>query len=193
MNAPAMDRLLVVENHDSFSWNLIDRLPFDRSQIEVIDGRDAVSVIAALDRARAVVIGPGPMDPVRAGLVDVVLEVERRGLPLLGICLGHQAIGLAHGARLIRSTPVHGRREAATFVPSRLLPGLAGVQQVMRYHSLSIVDVSEPLRVVARTADGTVMAVEHRTRPTLGLQFHPDSFGTPEGARMLAAFFEAVR
>jgi len=188
-----MDRLLVVENHDSFSWNLIDRLPFDRSQIEVIDGRDAVSVIAALDRARAVVIGPGPMDPVRAGLVDVVLEVERRGLPLLGICLGHQAIGLAHGARLIRSTPVHGRREAATFVPSRLLPGLAGVQQVMRYHSLSIVDVSEPLRVVARTADGTVMAVEHRTRPTLGLQFHPDSFGTPEGARMLAAFFEAVR
>ena len=193
MEMPPRDRLLVVENRDSFSWNLIDRLPFAREQVDVVDGRDASSVLKTIDRAQAVVIGPGPMDPVRAGLVDIVLEVERRGVPLLGVCLGHQAIGLAHGARLIRSTPVHGRRETALFAASRLLPGVDGFQQVMRYHSLSIVDVAEPLRVVAQTADGTVMAVEHRTRPTLGLQFHPDSFGTPAGEQMLAAFFEAVR
>ena len=184
-------RVLFVENRDSFSWNVADRLPCRRD--EVLWASTAEAVRGEVWRtADVVVVGPGPMDPVRTGLVPFVARVIDAGRPLLGICLGHQAIGLACGARLVSGTPVHGQRDVARFVASRWLPGVEGDHVVMRYHSLSLDTVAPPLEVVAQTPEGVVMAVAHAERPVLGLQFHPDSFATPDGEAMLAAFFRSV-
>lgn len=186
-------RVLFLENHDSFSWNVIDSLPVDRASVNVRPGRDVAADPRAFDGFDAMVVGPGPTDPLRAGIVDVVSAAAAARLPLLGICLGHQALGLAFGARLVRSTPTHGKTSTAVFLPSRLFPGIAGPHEVMRYHSLALADVAPPLRVVAATADGVPMAIEHDTLPLAGLQFHPDSYATPAGRAMVAAFFLAVR
>lgn len=186
-------RLLFLENEDSFSWNVIDALPFDRSEIAIRGGREAGADPRALDGAEAVVIGPGPTDPTRAGLVGIVEEAARRRLPLLGICLGHQAIGLAFGARLVRTEPTHGKRSTASFEASRSFPGFLGPCTVMRYHSLALDGLSPPLRRVAATSDGVVMALEHQTLPIAGVQFHPDSYATPRGAELLEGFFRSLR
>jgi anthranilate synthase/aminodeoxychorismate synthase-like glutamine amidotransferase len=186
-------RVLFVENHDSFSWNVVETLPVERSAVLVRAGRDVAADPRALGGVDVVVVGPGPTDPLRAGIVDVVRAAAAARLPLLGICLGHQALGLAFGARLTRITPTHGKTSTAVFLPSRLFPGIAGPHEVMRYHSLALADVAPPLRVVAATADGVPMAIEHDTLPLAGLQFHPDSYATPAGRAMVAAFFAAVR
>ncbi len=179
-------RVVFVENHDSFSWNVIDLLPVERSELTLVH---ASTARAALDQADLLVIGPGPMDPVRVGLVDLVHDAARRGLPTLGVCLGHQAIGLAFGATLTRTLPTHGKREVITFRKSKSLPDVDGAREVMRYHSLSLTQVRAPLEVIATATDGTVMALEHQSLPMLGLQFHPDSFGTPQGRELVQAFW----
>ncbi len=178
-------RVLFIENHDSFSWNVIDALPFERGEIVV-----ARADQAQLEGFDAVVMGPGPTDPERAGLVGLVQEIARRGLPFLGVCLGHQALGLAFGATLQRSVPSHGKRAVAHFRGTQRFVGTDGPLEVMRYHSLSLTEVKSPLRVVATLEDGTVMAVEHESLPMAGVQFHPDSFGTPRGRELLASFFK---
>jgi anthranilate synthase component 2 len=184
-------RLLFVENHDSFSWNVVDRLPFPREDVTIVSGRDPRAVSDALARCGALVIGPGPLDPVRAGLVELVQVAARRALPTLGICLGHQAIGVAFGAKLVRDAPCHGKVSLISFSASRFFKPFSR-EPAMRYHSLSLRDVAPPLRVTAVSDDGVVMAVEHEALPMAGLQFHPDSFGTPRGEAMIRAFFEAV-
>ena len=186
-------RVLFLENHDSFSWNVVETLPVERSAVVIRAGRDAAADPRAFEGFDVVVVGPGPTDPLRAGIVDVVRAAAAARLPLLGICLGHQALGLAFGARLVRATPTHGKTSTATFLAARLFPGIEGPHEVMRYHSLALADVSPPLRVVAATADGVPMAVEHETLPLAGLQFHPDSYATPAGRVIVAAFFAAVR
>jgi anthranilate synthase/aminodeoxychorismate synthase-like glutamine amidotransferase len=184
--------IVFLENHDSFSWNVIDALPASRSDVSVVSPEERRRFDELLPEADAVVIGPGPLDPERAGLVQFVLKCVERSTPLLGICLGYQAIGLAFGARLHRTDPVHGRRFDIRFGASRHFAGIEGVTTVMRYHSLCLTSVRSPLRVIARTDDGLPMAIEHETLPIAGLQFHPDSFGTPRGTEMIASFFRAA-
>ncbi len=185
-------RVLFVENDDSFSWNVIDRLPVERSDVQVLPSAELKEVLRALETARILVIGPGPRDPQRVGLVDVVTAAAARRLPTLGICLGHQALGVAFGARLTRTEPRHGVEDTVVFGASRFFSAFRGPVEVMRYHSLVLDRVVEPLSVVARTADGLPMAIEHATLPMAGLQFHPDSFGTPRGPELFASFFRAV-
>lgn len=180
-------RVVFVENHDSFSWNVIELLPVPRHEVVVVHTEGALDALAVAD---AVVIGPGPMDPLRAGLLEVVRTAAERRLPTLGVCLGHQALGLAFGARLVASTPAHGKLGRVTFGTPRLFPLFDGALEVMRYHSLSLVDVAAPLRVVARLEDGTVMAIEHTSLPMAGVQFHPDSWATPRGRELVRGFFE---
>jgi anthranilate synthase component 2 len=186
-------RVLFLENEDSFSWNVIESLPVGREQVLVRSGREAACDPSILDDVDLVVVGPGPTDPDRAGIVDVVRTAARLRRPLLGICLGHQALGLAFGARLVRVQPVHGKTSTIAFAPSRLFPRSAGPHTVMRYHSLALADVAAPLRVIARTDDAIPMAIEHASLPMAGLQFHPDSFASPRGRELIADFFEAVR
>ncbi len=185
-------RVLFLENEDSFSWNVIDRLPCRRDEVTVVPGREVAARPDLLAAADALVIGPGPTDPERAGLVAVARAAAARRLPTLGICLGHQAIGLAFGARLVRTPPRHGKPSVATFAGARLFAAFAGPQAVMRYHSLALADVARPLRVVATSEDAVVMAVEHEELPMAGLQFHPDSYATPRGAAMIEAFFRGL-
>lgn len=177
-------RVVFVENDDSFSFNVVDLLP---RGVEVVRAADAP---ARVEGADVVVIGPGPTDPRRAGLVSLVERTVRAGTPLLGICLGHQALGLALGASLVRSTPAHGKVATMEVSGSRYLP--AGRHEVMRYHSLSLSEVPAALRVVGRLDDGTVMAIEHPSLPLLGLQFHPDSYATPRGHEFVDAFFRSL-
>ena len=243
-------RILFLENHDSFSWNVIDALPVERSEITVVStnppqavghqnqsegsvgfsSRDLTPGLQAelveafpsfqvkepFDKLRVkllegqigtkggyspirpgdfdcLIIGPGPTDPIRVGLIDIVRQAAALKVPTLGICLGHQAIGLAFGATLIRTHPVHGKRSEVTFRQSRLLPNTTGSHTVMRYHSLSLSNICTPLRVIATTHDSIPMAIEHESLPIAGLQFHPDSYGTQRGRAMLADFFEAIR
>ncbi|MBM4778313.1 MAG: aminodeoxychorismate/anthranilate synthase component II [Archangiaceae bacterium] len=175
-------RVVFVENDDSFSFNVVDLLP---EGVEVVRG-PTPSVLSA----DAVVIGPGPTDPHRAGLVQLVKQLVTAEVPVLGVCLGHQALGLAFGATLVRSTPAHGKVATMQVSGSRFLP--SGRHEVMRYHSLSVTNLPAPLRVVGRLDDGTVMALEHETAPFLGLQFHPDSYATPRGPEFVEAFFRSL-
>lgn len=190
MGTPA--RVLMAENEDSFTWNVVECLPVPRDRVRLVRGRVLAADPGALADADVLVVGPGPTDPVRAGLVGLVEAAARAGLPTLGICLGHQALGLCFGARVVRVPPVHGQASPVRFGRSRWFPGIEGVHDAMRYHSLALADVRAPLRVVAATADGIPMAVEHESLPLAGLQFHPDSHGTPAGRAMVAAFFDAA-
>jgi anthranilate synthase/aminodeoxychorismate synthase-like glutamine amidotransferase len=182
-------RVLFVENDDSFSLNVVDALPVDRKDIVLRPGREVARDSRFLDGADVVVVGPGPTEPVRAGIVGVVQAAVLRRLPLLGICLGHQALGLAFGATLVRVPPVHGKPSAITFSRSRLFPNFVGPQTMMRYHSLALTGIAAPLHIIAETDDGIAMAIEHESLPMVGLQFHPDSFASPRGRELIAAFF----
>lgn len=187
-------RVLFLENHDSFSWNVIDALPVERHEI-TIENLNPTQPLGhpSLSEYDCLIIGPGPTDPIRAGLIDIVKQAASLRIPTLGICLGHQAIGLAFGAQLSRTSPVHGKRSEITFSHSRLFPNTIGIQTVMRYHSLSLANVQAPMNIVAITHDGIPIAIEHESLPIAGLQFHPDSYATVQGLEMLADFFEAIR
>jgi anthranilate synthase component 2 len=185
-------QVLFVENRDSFTWNVVDSLPVPRGAVRLASAAQAVREPGLIRRADLVVVGPGPKDPRRAGLLTILRSAADLKKPFLGICLGHQALGLAFGARLERVEPMHGKRSRIRFKTSRLFPGITGTAVVMRYHSLALTRVRTPLAVVAATADGLAMAVEHERLPMAGLQFHPDSYATPRGRDMLAAFFRAA-
>jgi para-aminobenzoate synthetase component 2 len=194
-------RVLFLENHDSFSWNVIDALPVQRDHVTIVSGNPPQAVghtntgevdSAILRGFDCLVIGPGPTDPIRAGIVDIVHQAAEIRLPTLGVCLGHQAIGLAFGARLIRTLPMHGKQSKVEFAPSRLFPNIRGCHTVMRYHSLSLDEIESPLKIIARTGDGIAMAIEHESLPIAGVQFHPDSYATETGRAMIAAFFGAI-
>jgi anthranilate synthase/aminodeoxychorismate synthase-like glutamine amidotransferase len=185
-------RVLFVENGDSFSYNVLDALPVARADVLVVGPREA-SMHLRRARPAWAVLGPGPFDPREAGLLPVVAELARLSIPTLGICLGHQAIGVHFGAPLGPIEPHHGVRDEIVFGRSRLLPNFFGTARVMRYHSLALGERMPPeLRVVARSAAGTIMAIEHTALPMLGLQFHPDSFATASGEAMVRDFVRAA-
>jgi anthranilate synthase/aminodeoxychorismate synthase-like glutamine amidotransferase len=183
--------ILLVDNYDSFVWNLARY--FERlGQQTLVVRNDAIDPrgVEAL-APQAVVISPGPCSPSEAGSsVDIVRHLAGT-LPILGICLGHQAIGAAYGARIVRARePIHGRTSPIHHNGRGLFAGLANPLVACRYHSL-VVDrgtVPEELEVTAWTADDTVMAIAHRSLLVVGLQFHPESILTDLGYDLLGAF-----
>jgi anthranilate synthase/aminodeoxychorismate synthase-like glutamine amidotransferase len=186
--------VLVIDNYDSFTYNLVQYLGELGATI-VVRRNDEASVeqLRTLGHDR-VVISPGPGRPEQAGVsLDVIKEFGPR-MPLLGVCLGHQAIGLAFGGEVIRAPqPIHGKTSTVEHNGQGVFSGLSPSFQAGRYHSLVVNEPTLPpeLEVLARTKDdGLVMGLRHRTLPVHGVQFHPESVLTNEGRRILRNFLE---
>jgi anthranilate synthase component 2 len=185
--------ILMLDNYDSFTYNLVQELAeVGEVAIEVVrnDARKVDELLAL--EPRAVVISPGPGVPEEAG-VSMELVRAAGDLPLLGICLGHQALAAVHGGSVVRAAePVHGKTSLVEHDGSGLFDGLTNPFEATRYHSLVVDRASLPARLelTAWTADETVMAIRDRERPHFGVQFHPESYLCGEGRRLLANFLE---
>ncbi|KWW97875.1 aminodeoxychorismate/anthranilate synthase component II [Carbonactinospora thermoautotrophica] len=183
-----MARILVVDNYDSFVFNIVQYLYQLGAECEV-RRNDAVSVADAAG-FDGVLLSPGPGTPEEAGVcVDMVRWCAERSLPLLGVCLGHQSIGVAFGARVDRAPELlHGKTSLVHHSGAGVLRGLPSPFTATRYHSLAIDPTTVPaeLEVTGRTESGVIMAVRHRDLPVEGVQFHPESVLTEGGHRLLA-------
>ena len=189
--------IFVVDNYDSFTYNLVQALGSldDRVEVARNDRFDPAAVAAA--RPRAVVLSPGPGRPESAGRsLAMIAEAELAGIPLLGVCLGHQAIAAFHGGSVVRApAPRHGKTSVIRHDGSAFFDGVPSPFEAGRYHSLVVreEDLPSDLAVTARSDDGLVMALAHRSKPVYGVQFHPESVLTPVGPRLLANFLGARR
>lgn len=181
--------LLMIDNYDSFTWNLVQYLG-ELGQDVQVHRNDALTLaqIRAL-KPGAIVISPGPGTPDEAGVSLDVLREPLAGVPVLGVCLGHQAIGVAFGATVDRAPELlHGKTSTVFHTNTGVLQGLPDPFTATRYHSLTILPETVPaeLEVTARTRGGVIMAVRHTELPIHGVQFHPESILTEGGHRMLA-------
>jgi anthranilate synthase component II len=189
--------ILVIDNYDSFTYNLVQYLGELGAEVDV-RRNDAVTVddIAAM-RPEQIVISPGPGRPEDAGISTDVIRHFGTSTPVLGVCLGHQAIGVVYGGTVCRAAvPMHGKTSTVVHDGQGIFKGIGDPFQAGRYHSLVISpqDVPADLEVTARTKeDGTIMAVRHRRYPVHGVQFHPESVLTDEGRRILRNFLEIQR
>ena len=181
--------ILVVDNYDSFTWNLVHYLQELGATVEVVRN-DAISAGHALSSgADGFLISPGPCTPNEAGVsLDLVAACAEAGRPLLGVCLGHQAIGQHFGGRVERGGLMHGKTSPVLHDGSGLFDALPSPFTATRYHSLIVNDVPAELVVNARAEDGTVMGFRHVQLPIHGVQFHPESIATEHGHAMLANF-----
>ncbi len=187
-----MRTLLVVDNYDSFTWNLAQLLgavagSSVRVRVVLNDAHTVDELIASAPWR--VVISPGPGDPSRAGVSNAL--IAKAPAPLLGVCLGHQCIASVFGARVVRAAePVHGKAAAVHHSQNGLFEGIPSPFTAARYHSLAVDPASLPacLEVTARTADGVVMALRHRERALYGVQFHPESVLTAWGEALVKNF-----
>ena len=190
--------ILVVDNYDSFTFNLVQALQAAGADVQVVrnDAIDKAGLEALADdptrELRGIVISPGPGDPDDAGVSVATIEVAaEREIPLLGVCLGMQSMAAAYGASIVRApTLVHGEASPVVHKGVGLLHGLPSPFMAARYHSLCVDEASLPpeIEVTGRTDDGVVMAMRHRGLPIEGVQFHPESVLTPEGPHLLANF-----
>jgi anthranilate synthase component 2 len=188
--------LLVLDNYDSFTWNLVQYFGELGAEPEVVRNDQLTPEEAIARGPAAIVVSPGPCTPREAGIsVPLIRAAAVAGIPLLGVCLGHQAIGEAFGAEVVRADRLmHGKTSEVMHDQADLFAGLATPLPVMRYHSLVIrpASVTPDLQVTAWTADRAdgdeIMAVRHRSARIWGVQFHPESVATPDGKRMLANF-----
>ena len=182
--------ILLIDNYDSFTFNLFHLLGDLGAEPEV-RRNDALTPAEALAMAPdAVVLSPGPCTPNEAGIcLDLIHAAAARRVPLLGVCLGHQAIGQAFGARVVRAPePVHGKVWAIEHRGTDVFAGLPNPFRATRYHSLVVEDLPPALRPTARTADGLLMGLAHRELPIWGVQFHPESIASEHGHDLLRNF-----
>ena len=185
--------LVLIDNYDSFSYNLVHFLG-ELGAEAAVWRNDAITPDEVLARRpEAIVLSPGPCDPDKAGIcLDLVRRAAGR-TPLLGVCLGHQAIAQAFGARIVRAdAPMHGKLSAIRHRGGSLFAGLPSPFEAMRYHSLTVEPESLPsvFDIAADTEDGTIMAIRHRDLPIHGVQFHPESIASEYGHEVLANFLD---
>ena len=184
--------LLVIDNYDSFSHNLARYLRRLYAPVEVV--RNDQIRLAEIERKspQAIVLSPGPCTPNEAGLCVPLIRELDGAIPILGVCLGHQAIAVAYGGMIERCKPVHGRASDVHHNGTAMFDGVPSPFQAARYHSLCARKTALPpvLDVTAWTEDRVVMAIEHQEHCVVGLQFHPESILTPAGYRLLANFLE---
>jgi anthranilate synthase component 2 len=187
--------LLMIDNYDSFTFNLVQYLGELGAEVEVVrNDRAGIEELLAREPV-GVVISPGPGEPAAAGIsIDAVHACAERALPLLGVCLGHQAIGAAFGGRIVRARSImHGKVSRIEHDGRGIFAGIASPLEATRYHSLVVEEASCPdvLEITARTEDGEIMGLRHRELAIEGVQFHPESILTAEGKRLLGNFLAA--
>ncbi len=188
--------ILLIDNYDSFTWNLVHYLGELGAEVRVLRN-DAVDVQGAMGmRPDAIVLSPGPCDPAQAGIcLPLIHAAAETRTPLLGVCLGHQAIGEAMGGRVVRCHEiVHGKMGTVHHDGVGVFRDLPSPFQATRYHSLVVERDTLPpvLEVTARLADGTIMGLRHRHLPIEGVQFHPESIASEHGHQLLRNFLESV-
>ena len=187
--------ILLIDNYDSFTYNLAHRLGELGASVKVV--RNDAMTIGDIERLgpERIVISPGPGRPETAGISVAVLQQFAGRVPLLGVCLGHQALAVAFGGRVDRApAPMHGKISTVTHEGSHLFAGLAGPIEAGRYHSLVIARDAVPVDFVISAwvaEDQTIMGIRHTTHPVYGVQFHPESVLTPVGHRVLQNFLES--
>ncbi len=188
-------RIALIDNYDSFTFNVVHALGKEGAEVEVFrnDAMNADDLIAL--GHDAIVISPGPCTPSEAGISVEVIEKAHGKVPLLGVCLGHQAMGHAFGGKVIRAYPIHGKVSAIKHDGKGLFRGLNQDLTVTRYHSLVVERASFPACLIptATSDDGLVMALQHRDAPTFGVQFHPESIATEGGQLIFRNFLGLVR
>jgi anthranilate synthase component 2 len=189
--------ILVIDNYDSFTWNLVQYLRELGTEVRV-ERNDALTAAEALAAAAAgILISPGPGTPDEAGIsLDLVAACAEARMPLLGVCLGHQAIGRQFGGRIVRApAPMHGKVSTIAHDGSGVFAGLPSPFEATRYHSLTLAPDSIPagLIVNARAPDGTVQGLRHESLPIHGVQFHPESIASAHGHALLACFLKLAR
>jgi anthranilate synthase component 2 len=192
----AVLRLLMIDNHDSFTYNLVQMVRLHPVAV-VVHRSDAITVARARDlRPDGLVIGPGPRDPAHAGVSKDLIATLGAEIPTLGVCLGLQCLNEVHGGRTVRTAPVHGKVSEIVHGGRGLFAGLPSPLRVARYHSLAAepapAALREDLEITARTNDGVIMGLSHRRLPLHGVQFHPESFLTDHGAAMIANFLAQI-
>ena len=183
-------RILLIDNYDSFTWNLYQLLAMQGASVEVLRN-DATTVDAIdADRPDGIVISPGPSRPEKAGICVELVTRLGPSVPMLGVCLGHQAMGVAYGAKVVRVEPVHGKRSEVRHEGQGVFAGLPSPMQAGRYHSLAVARDSLPdaLELTAWSPDGLVMGMRHRQHPVEGIQFHPESILTEHGTALLTTW-----
>ncbi|MCC6472301.1 MAG: aminodeoxychorismate/anthranilate synthase component II [Burkholderiales bacterium] len=186
--------LLMIDNYDSFTYNLVQYFGELGEEVRVVRNDEITPAgVAALAPAR-IVISPGPCAPAQAGISLAVIREFGARVPLLGVCLGHQALGEAYGARVVHARALmHGKTSPILHGGRGVFRGLPSPFTATRYHSLAVERASLPecLEVTAQTEDGEIMGLRHRSHPVQGVQFHPESILTEHGHRLLANFLEA--
>jgi anthranilate synthase component 2 len=195
LDSPVRPLVVLIDNYDSFTWNLAHLLSTSGARVEVVRNDEVTAAQIADAGSGGVVISPGPCAPAEAGIsIEAVRSCAAAGLPLLGICLGHQAIAAAFGAAIVRAPrPVHGQAFDVTHDGRGVLAGLPDPFQATRYHSLIVDESTLPPDLVITARSGSIlMGIRHRTKPVEGVQFHPESILTPQGGQIIRNFVTAA-
>jgi anthranilate synthase/aminodeoxychorismate synthase-like glutamine amidotransferase len=192
-------RILLIDNYDSFTYNLVEYLHRCGASCDVFQNDDAFLDLTTpnelLKNYDGVLLSPGPHDPNQAGKLMLLLHKIPRNLPVLGVCLGHQALGIHYGARLVPAAePMHGKTSSLNFtVPCDLYRNISKNIKVCRYHSLTLADLPPELVETARSDDGHIMSFRHRDLPVFGVQYHPEAILTQEGIQIMENWLEILR
>jgi anthranilate synthase component 2 len=187
-----MSKVTLIDNYDSFTWNLVHYLGALGAEVEVVrnDAKTADEILGAAPDA--IVLSPGPCTPKEAGVCLDIIAKAAGGTPILGVCLGHQAIGDAYGGDVVRApAPLHGKTSEIAHKGETLFHGINGPFQATRYHSLVVERATLPddLQITAE-ADGLIMALSHKTHPVHGVQFHPESIASEHGHLIFKNFLD---
>jgi anthranilate synthase component 2 len=183
--------ILVIDNYDSFTWNLVHYLMELGQEVKVVRNDALTPSDAMASNAEAFLISPGPCTPNEAGIsLDLVAACAEGGRPLLGVCLGHQAIGQYFGGRVVRGGLMHGKTSAISHDGTGVFKDVPSPFRATRYHSLVVEDIPADLIVNATADDGFVMGFRHGDLPIHGVQFHPESIATEHGHALLANFLK---
>ncbi|VVB73094.1 Anthranilate synthase component 2 [uncultured archaeon] len=185
--------ILFVDNQDSFVWNLVDYVSQFYPETVVKSNQVALAEVLAM-QPLGIVISPGPGHPANPRDIGSCLKIiEQFGeIPILGVCLGHQAMNIAYGGTISHTRPLHGKTSEIIHDEKGIFRGIKSPMIGGRYHSLAIDRLSPELEVAAHTVDGVIMSVRHKSRPHCGLQFHPESVLTPGGKKLISNWIEDV-